>query len=928
MDKGAHFRKCDFQVHTPRDINWDGFRPVSDAEREVYANTFVQTCREKGVGAIALTDHHDMEFVPYIRAAALAEQDGNGQPLADQDRLIVFPGMELTLQQPCQAIIIFDASFPEDLFAVAYNCLGLVPTARAADRTAETVQLPFDLLELHTRLDNHPSLKGKYIVLPNVTEDGHQTLMRVGFHGHYTSMPCVGGYMDGPFACGVGNRNILQGKVQAWGYKPLAVFATSDCRRADLQTLGSHVTWVKWAEPTAEALRQACLARESRLSHGEPGLPHSIITQISVSNSKFLGNFALEFNQQYNAIIGGRGTGKSTILEYLRWALCDEPQVPDDPEAADFQLKRQKLVEKTLVDTEGSVEVRYSKNGVPHVLRRAAKDRKSTLKIAEGEFEAATEDQVRSILPVQAYSQKQLSSVGVRVDQLRRFIEAPVKDQLDDLGRARQAVEGELREQFARYVRKTRRVAERDRLAKEAASLQAQIEALRKRLTGVSPEDKAVLDQKPHAEIEAQFASRLGEDRRSLLSAIQEFDRALAALPRPLPENLATTPNKDLAITIHGLVADASKEIRDEIERIRAEAVVSLGEGEPTVSLIREWDQKRADYEKSYEEAKLRSTAHESVLKQLAELEQRGALQAQQIEAISREIGELGTPDIAFPKLLKDWRDHLVTGSQLLAAQCDVLTNLSSGRIRASLQQNADLGAPLAALIRTMRGSNIRTQKLEELFAGLEASGDPLGGWSAVCDEFLQLALVEGPLEEGSALPEVLRLKAAMSEADLVRVANKLGPDEWIELALCAAQNRPIFGYRTREDEYIAFEEASAGQQATALLWALLNQDGVPLIIDQPEDDLDSQVIVEIVNQVWKAKSGRQLIFSSHNANLVVNGDAELVACCDYMVAAEQSKGRIKLEGAIDVKEIREEIAKVMEGGKEAFRLRGEKYGF
>ncbi len=227
-----------------------------------------------------------------------------------------------------------------------------------------------------------------------------------------------------------------------------------------------------------------------------------------------------------------------------------------------------------------------------------------------------------------------------------------------------------------------------------------------------------------------------------------------------------------------------------------------------------------------------------------------------------------------------------------------------------------------------MRGTSIRTQKIEDLFVSIEGSADPLGGWSAICDELLQLALVEGPLEEGSALPETLRLKASLNEADLVRVANKLGPDEWIDMALCAAQNRPVFEYRTREDEYIAFEEASAGQQATALLWALLNQEGVPLIIDQPEDDLDSQVIIEIVNQVWKSKNGRQLIFSSHNANLVVNGDAELVACCDYMVAAEQSKGRIKLEGAIDVKAIREEIAKVMEGGKEAFRLRSEKYGF
>jgi chromosome segregation protein len=99
-------------------------------------------------------------------------------------------------------------------------------------------------------------------------------------------------------------------------------------------------------------------------------------------------------------------------------------------------------------------------------------------------------------------------------------------------------------------------------------------------------------------------------------------------------------------------------------------------------------------------------------------------------------------------------------------------------------------------------------------------------------------------------------------------------------------------------------------------------------VIDQPEDDLDNQVIFDIVDLIWKAKGARQLVFSSHNANLVVNGDAELVVCCDYRDAGDHSAGRIKLEGAIDVPAVRDEITVVMEGGEKAFRLRKEKYGF
>jgi chromosome segregation protein len=108
----------------------------------------------------------------------------------------------------------------------------------------------------------------------------------------------------------------------------------------------------------------------------------------------------------------------------------------------------------------------------------------------------------------------------------------------------------------------------------------------------------------------------------------------------------------------------------------------------------------------------------------------------------------------------------------------------------------------------------------------------------------------------------------------------------------------------------------------------LLLQDGPPLLIDQPEDDLNMKIINEIVEALWQAKTHRQVIFASHNANLVVNGDAEFVICCDYRTTATESGGQIKFLGAIDVPEINHEIAEVMEGGVEAFKLRYPKYGF
>ena len=62
MDDGAHYFRSDFQVHTPRDINWKGHRAVTDDERQQYAHDFVAACRQKKIQAVAITDHHDLAF--------------------------------------------------------------------------------------------------------------------------------------------------------------------------------------------------------------------------------------------------------------------------------------------------------------------------------------------------------------------------------------------------------------------------------------------------------------------------------------------------------------------------------------------------------------------------------------------------------------------------------------------------------------------------------------------------------------------------------------------------------------------------------------------------------------------------------------------------------------------------------------------------
>jgi type III restriction enzyme len=330
-----------------------------------------------------------------------------------------------------------------------------------------------------------------------------------------------------------------------------------------------------------------------------------------------------------------------------------------------------------------------------------------------------------------------------------------------------------------------------------------------------------------------------------------------------------------------------------------------------------------------YEEAKQRATSHTSHLKQIKEAEDRIKSLRSVIAAKKDKCTKLGTPESDYEKARKEWVGVYESRADLLTQKCNELTALSSQRIRATLRKGAGVQQAKEKMLAIFSGTKLRTKKAEDLFDHISRQPEPISEWSEVVGELEQIALI--PKIEGAKvdLPDTPTLKkTGFTASDIERLATKLNVEEWLDISLIELDDVPVFEYRQREGEYIQFSEASAGQQATALLRVLLNQGGSPLLIDQPEEDLDNQVIRDIVVELWKAKRIRQIIFSSHNANIVVNGDADLVICCDYRTAGDHSGGRIKCQGAIDVEEINKEITAVMEGGEEAFRLRKAKYGF
>lgn len=930
-DRGAHFHRCDLQVHSPRDIQWSGAARVSDEERMEYASTLIAACRDKKLDAIAITDHHDMAFVSYVRQAAAQETDAEGNPLPERDRIVVFPGIELTLAVPCQAILLLDADFEDNRFDAVLTALTINPAPAADAKTAQTERLEhIDSLKLlKAKLDEHNWLKDRYIIFPNVSGEGQFSLLRNGMAPKYKDMPFVGGYLDGSKGClKAGPLNILAGKEKAWGNKRVACIQTSDNRREDHIDLGKHSSWIKWASPTAEALRQACLAQESRISDSEPSLPGVIITSISVQNSAFLGPLELSFNPQYNALIGGRGTGKSTILEYLRWALCDQPPAASDEDAPDYQARRLRLIEGTLKPFGATVDVAFTVNGVPHQVRRSSKDGSVQIKVANDELRPCTENEIRTLLPIQAYSQKQLSNVSVRLDELARFITAPIRSELGKLERHMEDQEEKLRNSFSTRQRQKTIQNNVARLTLEIRSYQEQANQTRASLGGLSEEDRSLLELGPHFDRAEQAMetrkTRLVSTKGRITALVEDISAVGSSETVDLPEGF---PQRAL---VDALVEDyetLTVEINTALSAITTRIDQALANGEGSKWL--EWEEKLSSYREAYNAALKRSSAHKDRMDQLKGLEAKVGTLQRELSSLRDELKSYDKAAETYQAEQEQLNDFRQQRDALIQEQCDALTERSGGAIRAVVHRFSNGDRFLSALKEKLSGSNIRANKIEQIVHSMVEAEDPQRAWVGTIEDLEKLANFDPDEESSDHLPETPFLESAgATKADCEKLARKLDPGDWLSLSLTQIESEPHFEYRSREGEYIAFSNASSGQQATALLRTLLNQAGPPLLIDQPEEDLDNPVMQEIVEQVWSAKKRRQIIFVSHNANLVVNGDAELVAWCEYRKAGDQSGGKIAGEGAIDIPEVREAIKRIMEGGAAAFNLRREKYGF
>ncbi len=117
--------------------------------------------------------------------------------------------------------------------------------------------------------------------------------------------------------------------------------------------------------------------------------------------------------------------------------------------------------------------------------------------------------------------------------------------------------------------------------------------------------------------------------------------------------------------------------------------------------------------------------------------------------------------------------------------------------------------------------------------------------------------------------------------------------------------------------------ELSTGQKCTTILPILLMDSDNPLMIDQPEDNLDNSFVFEaIVGRIGEIKQRRQLIFVTHNPNIPVLGDADKV----FVLNSDGRTARKINEGTVD--HCKDHIVTLLEGGESAFKRRKERYSY
>jgi len=886
---GARWWKFDFHTHTPASRDWKGERP-SPAD-------WLLAHMRAGIDCVAVTDHNTGEWVDKLKVA-LAELERD-RPEGYRS-LCIFPGVEISVQGGVHLLAIFDPASASD------NITGLLAEAgykgTPGDSDAVTTKSFADVIGvIHSRdglaIPAHVDREsGLFRALSG------NTLGQALQAGHIHAMEVVDPAFEKP-------RLYLDEKLN-WTE---LCGSDSHC----LERTGKRFSWVKMGTPSFEGLRLALLDGELSVKRLDSLLAdlnkhgRNVIESITVRKAKYMGrseDFVLRLNPWLNAIIGGRGTGKSTLVEFMRLALRRERELPESlrKEFKKYQDVCRSRGDEGLLTQDSATGILYRKDGEGFSVQWNANGDHAP--IMREEDESPVPGDVRSLFPVTIYSQKQIFELSR--DSLALLVQVDKAPQLEK--RSWQENHDKLERHYLELRARERRRASS---LETEASLKGDLEEVGRKMK--------VFEDQGHAGVLREY-----QQSRRQRNAIERWSETWAdagARIRKLAEGIVPEPlesfldMEDLDKDSRDEALSRARRVSKEFQKIDSELLSPATDRAERV--IREWAEqregstwaRRAQDAESAHAALLERLSKEGVsdLNEYATLVQRkqqiedslGKIEAQrkELDRVSQQahsiLGELSESSAELNRRRKEFLQRTLHNNPYV--KIEIVAHGSpmpeiEREFRDRLQcEEGGFDKDIALLLDELQRAADRGRQLKRLKAKVREIAESKGEFPGVHDQRFARRL--------------RRLKDRQPE-----VLDRLDiwyPEDGLEVSYSPKGDG--LGFRH-------IETGSPGQRTAALLAFLISYGDDPIILDQPEDDLDNALISSlIVSQLRGMKQKRQVIVVTHNPNIVVNGDAELVA------ALQVEKGQTRsASGCLQEQNIRDNLCEIMEGGREALERR------
>jgi len=861
----------DLHVHTPADKKQE-YGDVGGREPNAeFAERLLVAHASAGVKAFAVTDHNRVDWWPVLAEAGKTHG------------VTVFPGLEVNVNK-CHLIVIWDCT--TDGYDMAQQFLasrfkGGAPRFNAAGEP--------NPIESGSPLDvARDAIEHRGLVLAP-----HSTAKQIGLFGknvcNVSAQVAQSSLVTGFDVVGAPTADVLSNPRSEFGDEIPVWFISGDVR--SLESVGKRAVYLKMSErPTLESIRQAFLMPRTRIRFQEahraqwghvkhvefmddpaPDWPHLRRIQI---HGGFHDGLEVELGPGLNAVIGGKGTGKSTLVEIIRY-VCETSKSIAVPSTAKEGLSNR----EANFSANAEADIEYLDEALEsYEVHRVGGSSGARLSHGGSVLEVEVPRRVR----LRVFGQRELSELHKQPHALREFVASQTgEDGQRALTRIKSALDA-----CRRFDR-------------EMGGLEAQLERVQDDRQQLSDLDERL---KRLAERGAEALVRESE-------LLGEADRAIGGLVE-WPERLSETAGdfEEAAVPpdlpSHVLILQSLVEARESAAALAASESLRLkatltAVTEQIASAVSQWPE-------------LHRVAREDVDRRLADT---GLANTEELAAIQLRVAQLrealaGTPEMQ-TKLdeLQVGRADAIT--ELAAARRDLsrlvesaarsLNEKTGSRVRLTVEPLADRSR-LVEFLSKVAGRKLTDDQTRRV--GMSSPQDIRDAANGGKAALLEIGISTGLADHIVAMSRTeLRGLEEVDTPDLVGVQVDLGEGgdaRWTEIA-----------------------DVSPGQAATAMLSIALVGGEEPLVIDQPEDDLDNRFVYEEVVQLLADVSAhRQVVVATHNANIPVLGDAELI------VAFDATSGRAYpiACGGLDEPGVADTARSILEGGDEAFRRRARRY--